>query len=95
MLGIDDWWRRDEGEGSGDTKHGGVAAAVSGLSFGVGRLPQQWWSRVIMGFGFWRLVSEVRCWALRRLVAGGCWVPPVGVDFMGFGSSCVGQPEQN
>ena len=28
-----------------------------------------------LGFGFWRLVSEVRCWALRRLVASGCWVP--------------------
>ena len=28
----------------------------------------------VLGFGFWRLVSEVRCWALWRLVSGGCWV---------------------
>ena len=41
-----------------------------------------------LGFGFWRLVSEVRCWALQRLVAGGWWLlgsMAVGVDFMGFG----------
>ena len=29
----------------------------------------------VLGFGFWRLVSEVRCWALQWLAAGGCWVP--------------------
>ena len=24
----------------------------------------------VLGFGLWRLVSEVRCWALRWLVVG-------------------------
>ena len=76
MLGIDDWWRHNDREDSGNTKHGEVAATISGLGIRVSQRPQQRWSMSSTavvegdnGFGSWQLLG----------------FGVVGVDLVGFG----------